>query len=258
MADCTWKTKDNTGKEVQCEGKPANASAPCPKRGEHISKIRTGFCSSGFHEGSKGLTYNGNNAPTCTYWKTCPCDCHKQFDAMYSMVGKERIAQNNSGYVAHQDFVQPWRDGPAVSDDPVAPVRVNAPVVIQSELPGVIPATLGRDYGPTATGRTARGELEAWVKKTCDGWLVDTQDKDSRYVRPCSPQYVSEEIAEREGVKPPSVGAIDAVYKRWEEIGFAKIERKPTRFVAYTELGIQLTLEGCKEKAKRAKKFGGV
>lgn len=254
---CTFKVKDHTGKEADCGQKLQSASASCPNRREHISRIKTGFCSSGFHEGTKGKTYNEKPAPTCTFWKTCPCDCHKQYDQMFSMVGKERVVQNNSDYMPHNEFVQPWTDPVTYAPDPVTTGAVNTPTIIQSELPDHVPATVARSYGPTPTGRAARGELEAWVKAVCDGWIVDTKDKDLRYAQPCTPQYVSEEIADREGIKAPSVGAIDAVFKRWVDIGFAVVEKKPTRFVRYTEEGIKLTLEGCKQKARRALKFGG-
>jgi hypothetical protein len=44
------------------------------------------------------------------------------------------------------------------------------------------------------------------------------------------------------------------VFKRWERIGFAVIDRKPTRFSRYTEDGVKLGLEVLKLKAKNAAK----
>jgi hypothetical protein len=104
-------------------------------------------------------------------------------------------------------------------------------------------------FTPTPTGRAARGELEAWVKEQTDIWAVE------EYTFPCTPQWVAEEIGYDKGITAPSVGAVDAVFKRWEALGFATIERKPTRFTKYTEDGLKLGLEGLKRRAKMQKKL---
>jgi hypothetical protein len=166
---------------------------------------------------------------------------------MFQMGGRERFAVNNSSYVAdHGDFVMP---DPA--DVSLARLSSNTspatpPKRIESELPDVIPATIARQWIPTPTGRSARGELEAQIKWACDVWVVE---RDPEF---CTPRYVSEEIGRQYGIRPPSVGAIDAAWKKWAKIGFARIGVKPTRFVGYTPEGIELTLEGCKEKYKRS------
>jgi hypothetical protein len=68
----------------------------------------------------------------------------------------------------------------------------------------------------------------------------------------CTPQWVSERIlAEGVTTKSPSTGAIDAVFKRWIEIGYANIGSKPTRFVSFTVAGIKDGLEVMKARAKR-------
>lgn len=46
------------------------------------------------------------------------------------------------------------------------------------------------------------------------------------------------------------MGAIDAVLKRWERIGFAVTSRSPNRFVKYTEAGVKFGLEFMKAKAR--------
>ena len=48
-------------------------------------------------------------------------------------------------------------------------------VIVESPAPDIVPATstCDRSCSWTATGRAARGELEAWVKEQCDIWLVD-------------------------------------------------------------------------------------
>ena len=131
--------------------------------------------------------------------------------------------------------------GPLKTTGPVAP-RVE-----ESPLPDAVPATIVRAFNPTASGRAAPGELELWVKQHCDIWLVEAE----RF--PCTPAYLSEEIGKAQGIKPPSVGAITAVFQRWVKIGFAEIGAKPARFLKYTDDGVKLGLEGCKvrHKAKR-------
>ena len=71
----------------------------------------------------------------------------------------------------------------------------------------------------------------------------------------CTPSMLAAEIGRVQGINPPSVGAISAVFERWVAIGFANISKKPTRFESYTPQGVQIGLDGCKEKAKRGKKL---
>jgi hypothetical protein len=87
------------------------------------------------------------------------------------------------------------------------------------------------------------------VKTACDVWLVES------YSFPCTPAWLAEEIAAAQAIKAPSVGAISAVFERWIKLGFAVIEKKPTRFVSYTDEGIKLGLEGLKARSKRTKQL---
>lgn len=132
------------------------------------------------------------------------------------------------------------------SSRPHAP---DAPVLVESPLPDAVPATIRHTFAPTTTGRAARGELESWVKEQCDIWLVEKEEF------PCTTAYLSYEIGKAQGIKPPSVGAISAVFDRWDSIKFAVVAKKPTRFVEYTPEGVTLGLEGCKDKHKRSRRL---
>jgi hypothetical protein len=218
----------------------------CPRSTIHLTKYVSGFCGIKACEGTIPLNVNGNALPTCKMWQTCACDCHLEYDKMFSMTNTERIAVNNSKYEpASHAWIMPDWDELALARLSSNPVAATAPGVIKSELPDEIPATVSREWTPTPTGRAARGELESQIKWACDVWMVD---KDPEF---CTLSHVSEEIGKHYGIRPPSLGAIDAAWKRWVLIGFANIATKPIRFESYTEEGIKLTLEGCKERARR-------
>lgn len=226
-------------------------SLRCPDRNEHVLKYKTGFCQNGNCEGTAKRTVSGKPFATCKWWKRCPCDCHKTYDTMFSMSDMERQVVDNSGYSPDLgEFKMPTleeRIAAIASSMALSPTR---PVVIESPAPETVPVTLARTFAPTRSGRAARGELAQWVKTEVDIWVVDQPGYK------CTPAYVAEAIAKTQGFgKPPSVGAVDAVFKRWERIGFAEIGRKPTRFLKYTDKGIELGLEGCIEKSKRSKKL---
>lgn len=162
----------------------------------------------------------------------------------------ERVLVEKSEYhTPERAFWMPSDDpeywATARSSDNGAPV----PVLVQSPIPDAVPATVRRSYAPTATGRAARGELESWVKDACDVWLVEGYDF---Y---CTPVWLSEEIAITQAIKAPSVGAISAVFERWSKLGFASIEKKPTRFIKYTDQGVKLGLEQMKARSKRQVKL---
>lgn len=252
LALVTCKSEVRRGGKIEKCGKQyIKAQKVCPNRHSHLNKLKTGFCYNGWHEGSKAVDWRGNPVPTCEMFTTCPCDCHTQLGKLFEMTDSERILVSVSGYVADKgDFVMP--------DPSIVASRYNAeddtpPVLVESPAPDRVPATLARSYAPTASGRAARGELESWVKRHCDVWLIeyDGQYEDN----PCTPTYLANEIARAEGINPPSVGAISAVFDRWTKLGFAVTAKKPTRFVRYTDEGIELGLERMKDNAKRAKRL---
>lgn len=233
-------------KQVPC-GKEYLGSGPCPNRGMHLLKMPTGFCSNGWHEGSKSKDWRGNPVPTCEFYLTCPCDCHDKLGKLFEMTDQERILVDSSGYVP------PKRTYWMPSDDPLPPLSKGndpeRPTLVESPAPDIVPPTIRRNFAPTPTGRAARGELELWVKQQCDIWLIDKPGD------LCTPSYLAAEIARDQGIAPPSVGAISSVFERWVKLGFAVVAKKPTRFVGYTDEGRELGLEKMKADAKREKKL---
>ena len=250
---CTAPVKDEQTLTMrECGTVLASKGALCRNRAEHCV-IRTGFCENGNCEGTNKKSYSGKAMPTCKFWKTCACTCHTSYDMMFKMSEMERQVVDNSGYSPDRgDFVMPTLEERLAEHVLSAPVTAPRTAYVESPAPDLVPATLQRSYAPTTTGRAAAGELESWVKKQCDIWVIEDSENDIWYT--CTPAYLAEKIAETEGIKAPSVGAISAVFDRWVKIGFADCQKKPTRFVGYTEQGKRLGLEGCKEKAKRARR----
>lgn len=246
---CPSSVKNETTLSVETCKTPLAKGQTCPNRHEHLLKYKTGFCQNGDHEGSARKSPTGKPKKTCDWWKRCPCDCHIQFDRMFAMSGMPRQVVDNSGYSPdHGGFWMPSleeRARMAALSKTTGPV---APRIEESPLPDAVPATIVRVFTPTASGRAAPGELELWVKQHCDIWLVEAE----RF--PCTPAYLSEEIGRAQGIKPPSVGAITAVFQRWVKIGFAEIGAKPARFIKYTDDGVRLGLEGCKTRHKMKRK----
>lgn len=247
---CREKVRTEGGNRVVCDVEFTGEK--CPQPDPHILPFKTGFCASGWCEGTRAKTWRGDPAPTCEFWETCNCECHDMVSKMFAMSEMERIPVNNSAYV-HEDggFKRPSQDEIAREAaerrhrlDGAAP---SAPVVIESPAPGVVPPLMARSFRPTATGRAARGELEAQVNRVCGVWIVE------KYPWPCTPLWISETIAKDEGINPPSTGAITSCFNKWIELGFAVIRRKPLRFEHYTEEGIRLGLEAMKD-AKRRKR----
>jgi hypothetical protein len=231
----------------------------CKNSANHISKIKTGFCNAGFCEGTKSHDSAGKPAKTCGFILTCPCSCHDVITKMFELSGMERLPQENPEYkppkrdlwlhnlLENGGTSIPSNPEPIVIPPGLEGATVGAAVVSTVALPAVAP----RAYQPTVSGRSARGELEFWVKRCCDYFVLGDIDTKLKL----TPQRISQIIADEEGIKAPSTGAIDAVFKRWEKLGFAKIERKPTRFVAYTEDGIKYGLDGLKRKVKFGQKL---
>jgi hypothetical protein len=176
----------------------------------------------------------------------CTCQCHVQLNQMFEMTGLERIPVDNPEY--HPVKSPFWM--PTPEDLILARAQRTAaePVVIENKVPGVVPPTavVQRETDDTPSGRRRQGALEDEVKRICDYQVLGL------YVGiDLTPRFIAEQIDPEE---PPSVGAISAVFERWVAIGFAKVEKKPTRFVGYTPDGIDKGLHVLREQAKRSKK----
>jgi hypothetical protein len=243
LKTCKRKVR-RAGKHEECGKQFLGTGRHCG--GVHLLPMKTGFCSNGWCEGKKATDWRGRPVPTCSFIETCPCGCHDTLDKLFAMTESERIVVESSGYSPpHRTFWMPSDDPIPVVDESSSPNGTGGPVVLESPAPDRVPASIVRDFTPTPSGRAAKGELEWWVKHQCDIWLIDEPGE------PCTPSYLAAEIARDQGITPPSVGAINAVFERWIKLGFAVIEKKPTRFVRYTEDGVKYGLEKMKSDAKR-------
>jgi hypothetical protein len=211
----------------------------------------TGLCGIGCHEGDAPKNILGHALPTCMNLDSCNCSCHVLYTTMFHEVDRPRTPVDNSGYVPDRGrFVMPDLDELAKERMLSSLNGSNPPEIIESRAPDRIPSTMKRTFAPTSSGVSAKGELEAKVLEVCNDWaLLQPSFK-------CLPAYISDTIQVIHNCKPPSVGAIGAVFDRWVAIGFADCRRKPVRFEGFTEQGVKLGLEGCKEKARLLKKQG--
>jgi len=236
-------------------------------------KHPTGFCNpyqplqAQSHEGDKLFTADGRPRPTCLFWDSCPCMCHYQIDQMYEMAGMEREpAEYSPEYSAH--LAEQSLKTEQMLDSLPNYVSVYAPLSnaggtippASDEGPGAgsvdsatdTPAPVaGHAFAPTPTGRRARGQLEYDVLLVCIDFANNVFDWSD-----CTPKNVSEEIGRRYKIEPPSTGAINAVWDRWERLEFADQAKKPSRFVKFrVDNPSAATLDVIKARAKRAKKM---
>lgn len=216
----------------------------------------TGFCGMGQHEGSKPRSPSGLPMKTCMRvyhyrektWH-CGCKCHVELDRMFQMMDMERYVEENPEYVP----VKPTWQMPTLDERVALSIerRTTPTIRIESVMPTHVPATVSRVFTPTVSGRAGRGQLELWVKQACDRWIVDKPESS------CTPQWISDQIVVVEDIKPPSVGAINAVFERWTKLNFALVGRKPVRFVGYTDEGVKHGLDGLKIRAKLQRSSSG-
>jgi hypothetical protein len=213
----------------------------CNNREQHVNPLLTGFCNSGWHEGNK------IDKPTCRFWITCPCDCHTKLSRIAWLTNTERTLVDNSTWVSDRTaFVQVS----LTESMQAAALAKPTATLVASELPGLAPDMIVREFAPTASGRTQRGQLEVWVMAATQSWLAQRMRGEEMPM--CTPQWVSDNILKGGHVsKAPSTGAIDAVFKRWIEIGYANIGLRPTRFISFTPDGVRLGLDVLKARAKR-------
>lgn len=236
---CTALKKDQvTGlgkkqcKEVLVDGK-------CPKRSEHLNKYRTGFCIDGNCEATSKQLSSGGYAKTCTFWLTCPCECHSEVSLMYSLAGLERKLPMQKYEPPHSDFVIPSREE-VVRE---AIVSDSSYVVHESSNPEV-PVRISKE---NLDGRVS---LDDMVQACAEHWIsVDQKSTQMTTV------YVSEWCAKHYDIPAPSRGAIDSLFKRWESLGFAFIAKSPNRFAGFTKEGKRQGLLALKKLQKRERKF---
>ncbi len=243
---CNKDCKTDAGVIQPCNATIPRGSSECPKRKNHMYPFKTGYCDAGFHEGGRAKDASGKPAKVCEFWQFCPCDCHKTIDMLFSLTSRTRTPQENPEY--NKPVVTYWMP---TEEERVAMLLSKKPgvTVVNANLPKQSvpePLVVERVFNPTPTGRAARGQLEQWVKQCCEEW----SSGDIGY--PCTPAYIADWIKHFRDVPNQSVGAIDAVFKRWAEIGYALIEKKPTRFMGFTDEGKKVGLEVLKARAKKS------
>jgi len=235
-------------------------SKPCPgfmKGGEcvvhkkirnHLNPYVSGFCGGKNQcEGMRPKSPTGKPMKTCHLWLTCPCDCHEFISMAFAKAGRERVTMDNPEYIVdHSHFILPTAAEVAAEK---AASTINPVTIIKSD-DERLPDTVVRKFTASPTGRAAKGELELYVKQCCDEYFTAPNRRELT----CDVKHVQQWIKSRDlTAKEPSAGAVDAVFKRWDRLGFALIGKKPTRFVMYSDEGRSLGLEGLKAKEKREK-----
>jgi len=204
-----------------------------------MSKLRTGWCLVGSHEGQKPRSPSGKPLKTCEAWQECPCHCHVEITEMCEMAGIERVARKNPDY---EPAVSPfWMPSPefmaalrAERDGGITGTPANGSDAVDG-----VPQPSQRTFEPTPSGYRARGQLEAEVMKVCDLW--DTSD--GPVSLPLS--YIAIQIPTD---PPASVGAIREVLLRWVKYGFATLGIDPLAFTGYTEIGREKGIDFLKYK----------
>jgi hypothetical protein len=229
-------------------------------------KLISGWCANGQHEGTKPRgKRSGLPFPVCTCWETCNCDCHTRITDMYLSLNlpREEAMQNPE----YSEWVRA-DNARFVLPDPVYahipnhfnPDGVSVPLGDEEPSTGqqdsVLDALAGHTiarseprFAPTPTGRRARGQLEYDVLTVCIEYANEEYDWEL-----CTPKLVSERIGKKYAIEPPSTGAIDAVWNRWEALEFAVRDHKPSRFVRFRMTASVEVLERIKAEKKRAKK----
>lgn len=234
---CKRKVRNNAGKRVPC-GTPVEVGAACINKDKHLNVMVTGMC---LHqvacEGKKPKApLSGKPMRTCHMWTTCPCSCHDEMSEMFAMAEMPRILVENPEYKAPvSEFWMPTTEEIIANRLLSSAPRAASADTVESDVvtsPDPVAATAARTFAPTESGRAARGELEQRI----DAVVRDWEEAGSPGI--CTPAYISQQITKRyETPKPTSVGAIDAVFKRWVDIGYAVVEKKPTRLTSLTEEG---------------------
>lgn len=224
-------------------------------------KIKSGFCANGQCEGTKPSSPSGAPMKICENWMNCACECHTMVTKMYEMAGMERQPpEQTPAYLAESH--RRWAETQALLDSlalnraiPNVPSYADGtgghplderPSQSPVDTPAAMPAPR---FTPTMTGRRARGQLEYDVLQICNEYANDVYDWDL-----CTPKLIAERIGKMNETEPPSTGAINAVWDRWEKIGFADQGKKPSHFVGFKIDGSLQTLAMLKDRIKREKK----
>lgn len=206
-------------------------------------KYVTGFCLNRFCEGTSPTNHKGQAMMVCTFWvasdkgAVCSCKCHARVTQMFEAVGMPRIPMQNPHYdPPRNEFIVP------TAEERIAAKMAASPSQVGVARPAEVIRT--NHFDETPTGKRARGQLEDEVLLICSQFTRGELDEEF-----LTPAIIAKMI---DDLNPPSVGAIGAVFERWEKIGFAHCPKKPVRFQSFTVDGMQYGLAYLKNKAKMA------
>lgn len=200
-----------------------------------MADLKTGQCVAGWHEGTRPKTRDDRPIQVCAMWRSCPCECHDSITRMYEMAEEERVWHDNPEYIKPEStyYMPVFGVDYGLTKKPLADGHVFTPGILEAPVP----------YGADPA-RGHRGSLELAVLDMCKGLELDLE---AQYTT----KFISKLIGEKLDISPPSTGAVQACFDRWEKIGFAFIGRKPVRFISFTPAGLADGLELTKAKAKR-------
>lgn len=125
----------------------------------------------------------------------------------------------------------------------------------EEDAPTEEPAEESSDDGTKAKRRVMgeRGWLQKAIRTLTDNYIRGTVTvPDDKPLTPhrAAALLVDQGLAE----EPPSTGAVSAVFKRWQEYGFATFTDKPFAFVGYTDEARDLGFDGIMEKRSAERK----
>lgn len=120
--------------------------------------------------------------------------------------------------------------------------KASAPVSRKKE-----PSTPKATAPTVASDRAPRTDLEPDVKKITDKFVNGkVKVEEGKFL---TPHLVATLIQKARGAdKPPSTGAVQSVFARWEKIGFAVVNPKPFAFLDYTDAGRSKGLAAMKQE----------
>lgn len=237
---------------MKLHAKTAEQRAWLKGRNKFVSGYCNEYSQQPAHEGNKPKTASGKPRKTCPMWTTCPCECHWNVDQLFIMVGKTREEEipNPEYATPASDFVMPAYPSPVSDDDALPGNGVNGSPDTEHpvNVPRIAaPAPLAQRRTPT--GRAARGGLEAQVWDAVTTYLKTPSDEE-----PITPKLVADLIAYKYSIPTPSSGAVNAVWDRWEKMGYAKQAKKPNRFLEFTGEGTWDELQRIKNSKRTQEK----
>ena len=190
------------------------------------SKVMSGFCLAGSHEGQPKKTPGGQRLKECLFPQWCICDCHAQEQKLRDMM----------------------KLPPPNFRTPGAPIPPRLGVI--TDISGAfmdVTTPVAEDLTVSVVESSLRSRLEWKVYQIC--LVLEPFGAHESDIMTVSFFQTRPEL---EGV---SAGAIDAVLNRWADNGFGNMEKKPTRFKGFSVAGKQLGLEEYlrRQKSRRAR-----